>query len=48
MYFTIQIMCYLQIFDIQVPANAEIFQIELTKLVEFDILDPEGMIKLIS
>ena len=48
MFFTLQIMCYLVIYDIPIPANAGIFLVEFTRLIEFDILNPETFIRLIT
>jgi len=38
-------MCYLKIYDTPIPSNAELYMIEFTKLIEFDILNPESFIK---
>ena len=44
LYFTLQIACYLSFYKIMFPANAQIYIIEFTKLIEFSILNPEGLI----
>ena len=46
MYFTVQIMVYLYIYDVVLPTNADIYIKELKKIVEFDILNPAGLIRL--
>jgi len=35
LFFTMQIMCYLKIYDVILPANAELYVVEFTKIVEF-------------
>jgi len=42
----LQLLCYLVIYDVPLPANSIIYITEFTKLIEFDILNPEGIIKL--
>ena len=44
LYFTLQIMCYLQIYDIPIPSNSEIYVQEFTKIIEFEILNPEALV----
>lgn len=44
LYFTLQIMCYMSIYDVNFPASANMYVEEFTKIIEFDILEPEGMI----
>lgn len=46
LYFAVQFICYLKIYAIQFPANADILITEFTKTIEFDILNPEGIIQL--
>ena len=41
-----QIMCYLRIYDVVFPTNAELYLIEFTKIIEFDILNPIGIIRI--
>ena len=48
MFFTLQIICYLKIYDIAIPGNADVYVVEFTKLIEFDILNPDTIIGLIS
>ena len=45
LYFAIQLICYLKIYAIQFPANVDIILTEFTKTIEFDILNPESIIK---
>ena len=39
-------LCYLVIFDYGLPSNAEIFNNEFIKILEFKILNPDGIIGL--
>lgn len=48
LYFTLQIMCYLKIYDIPLPANADIYIVEITKMIEFDILHPDTIGKMVT
>lgn len=43
LYFTMQIICYLKIYDIPIPSNSEIYIKEFTKIIEFDLLNPEKL-----
>lgn len=45
LFFTIQLIAYLTIYDVKFPANAEIYIKEFVKLVEFDILKPTVFIQ---
>ena len=45
LYLTLQVMVYLYTYDIPLPANVEIYNAELVKLIEFHILDPESLIR---
>lgn len=38
----------MSIYDIPIPGNAEIYVIEFTKMIEFDIFNPESIGKMIS
>ena len=38
-------MTYLSIYDIPIPSIVEIFNIEITNLVEFNVFDPETLIQ---
>jgi hypothetical protein len=44
LYFTLQLMCYLTVYDTPLPANSAIFILEFKKLIEFEIIKPEPMI----
>jgi hypothetical protein len=35
----------LKIYDVPIPSNAEIYVEEFTKLIEFDILNPDGLLQ---
>lgn len=48
LYFTLQIMVYLTIYDIPLPGNTEIYLEEFKKLIEFDILNPDGVGRMIT
>ena len=41
-------MCYMNVYDIFFPQSADDYLIEFTKIIEFDILSPEGAIKLFN
>lgn len=45
MFFTLQLCVYYSIYVITFPANTEVFVDEFRNLVEFKILNPEGIIK---
>lgn len=48
LYFTLQIICYLQLYDVPLPPNADIYIKEFTKLIEFDILHPDTVGKFVT
>ena len=39
-------MCYVVIYDVALPANAAIYVTEFIKLIEFDVLNPEAIVRL--
>ena len=39
-------VCYLSTYDITIPSNADIYITQFTKLIEFDVLNPEGLIRI--
>ena len=41
-------VCYLSMYDISIPSNADIYVEQFTKLIEFDILNPEGLVKMVD
>lgn len=45
LFYALQIACYLSIYDIKQPANVEIYNDEIKKLIEFAFLNPEGITK---
>jgi hypothetical protein len=47
MFYTLQIIVYLQIYDTKIPSNAEIYVEEIIKLVEFDVLKPDSIGKVL-
>lgn len=46
LFFTLQIICYLEIYDTAIPPNADIYVAEFKKIIEFDMLNPEGIIRI--
>ena len=46
LYFAMQMLCYLKNFATPLPISAQIFNDEFVKIIEFDILNPEGIIKI--
>ena len=46
MFFTLQIICYLAMYNIVLPANSQIFQEQFTNLIEFELLQPEPLIQI--
>ena len=38
-------MCYLEIYDIPIPASAEIYIDNFIQLIEFKVLNPSGLIQ---
>ena len=43
----LQLVCYLKFYDVVVPANTDIFLVQLTKMVELDLMNPDSLIQLI-
>lgn len=48
LYFTLQIMCYMKVYDTFFPQSAETFLKEFTKIIEFDVISPEGFIQMFN
>ena len=46
LFFTLQILCYITIYDTVIPSSAEMYLNEVRKIIEFDIISPEGFMKL--
>ena len=44
MFFTLQIICYLSIYDVAIPANAEIYVQKVIEILEFQLINPTGLI----
>ena len=44
LFFTLQIMCYMTVYDVFFPSSAEDYVNEFTKIIEFEILEPEAAI----
>ena len=45
LFFVLQFMCYCHYYDTPLPGNAEIYIHELTKVVELEMLNPDGIIR---
>ena len=48
LFLALQLICYLHGYDIAFTSNAEIYTNEITKLVEFDLFNPEKLVKRVS
>lgn len=48
LFFTLQIICYLRIYDIAMPPNTDIYITEITKMIEFEILHPDTVGKAVT
>ena len=46
MYFSMQLLCYLELYEIPMPGSAMIYNNEFIKIIEFKLLNPEGIIGL--
>ena len=46
--FSMQLSCYLEIYNVPMPGSNKVFNVEFLKLIEFEILKPEGMIKIFN
>jgi hypothetical protein len=46
LFFTLQMICYITYYVLKIPGNAEIYVEQFTKLIEFDILNPESIVKI--
>lgn len=44
--FAMQIVTSLDVYDIDIPANSEVFITEFRKLIKFEILNPRGIVQL--
>ena len=47
LFYTLQIVCYLDYYMIPIPNNAEIFIEQFKSIIEFNILKPEPLIRLV-
>ena len=47
LYFTLQIICYISIYDTPLPSNTEIYMSEFTNMIEFKALKPDSIIGLV-
>jgi len=45
--FTLQLCCFLKIYDIPTPSNAEIYMSQYTSLIKFEVLKPQGLVRLV-
>ena len=48
LYFAVQYICYMQVYDVPMPANASLFINWLTRTVEFEIFNPVTYVRLVS
>ena len=48
LYFTLQIICYISIYDTPLPSNTEIYMYEFTNMIEFKALKPDSIIGLVN
>ena len=48
LFLALQIICYLHGYEIAFTSNAEIYSNEITKLVEFDLFNPEKLVQRVS
>ena len=46
--FTLQVICYLSFYEVTLPSNSQIYRDQVTSLIEFDILNPEGLIRIFN
>ena len=44
--YTLQIVCYLDIYDINLPANAQLYNDRITSVIEFDYINPTRYVQL--
>lgn len=43
MFYTSQLHCYIIIYSTKIPANSLVYLDELVKIIEFKMLNPEGI-----
>ena len=46
LFFSLQIMCYLGIYDVTIPSSAQIYIDQFKAIIEFDSLKPDPLIQL--
>ena len=46
LYFTLEMQVYLTLYDTVMPASAEIYLIEVTRIIEMELISPEGFIQM--
>jgi hypothetical protein len=44
MFFAMQLLCFMDIYEIPTPANVVIFIDEFKKMITFELLNPEGIV----
>ena len=47
LYFSVQLICYLTVYKLQIPGNAELFLIQLKNLIEFNALKADTVVQII-
>ena len=45
LFFTLQIICYMKLYDTPLPSNTDVYISEFTKLIEFQALNPDKALK---
>ena len=46
LFFALQIVCYMEIYDVIFPANASIYLAQLRQIIEFDFINVESIVQL--
>lgn len=44
LYFSMQIICYLKIYDSPFPANVQMYMDQFTDTLEFDLINPQSLV----
>jgi len=48
LFFTLQVLCYMSIYNVFIPSNSQLYVAEFTKLIEFDVLNPDTIIATVT
>jgi len=46
LFFTLQVVCYLSFYRVTLPSNSQIYRDQVTSLIEFDVLNPEAIVRI--